>query len=146
MGRTPLLRHSQAQLQSRLLSSHLVVAAGGTRYLQWGKERCRGELWFFSADPSFSLFLCSGVGPPWARVRLGIYALPWSTYFSSDLDVCTAVSHSFSISLPMWCFLPCLKYVFREAAPAWLMSSAVSCGMEPAGTGHVQHGTAPSLF
>lgn len=76
--------------------------------------------------------------PPWAAVLLGISASPWSTCFSSDIGVFTAVSHSFPTSLPMWIFLPFLKYIVTEAPPALLMGSAVSCAVEAAGAGHGQ--------
>lgn len=104
-------------------------------------------MWFFSAAPFFSLFLCSGMDPPWAAVPLGISALPRSTYFSSDLGVCTAGYCSVSTSsLLMWCFLFFVKYVFTEVPPISLMGSAVPCGTEPAGTGRGHHGTARGLF
>ena len=54
----------------------------------------------------------------------------------------------FPCSLPVWCFLIFLKYVFTEVSLPWLMGSVMSCGgsVGPSWNDCVWHRAGPDLF
>jgi len=124
-------------------------------------------LQFLSADPPSSHFssaaawafhglqfikeipICCSIGSS-TGCSTDICSSTWSvSSSSSDLGVLSAISHYFFPScLPVWHFLPFLKYVFTEAPPAWLLVSVVSYSgsLELLGNSCFQHRGAPDLF
>ena len=57
------------------------------------------------------------------------FSFPFSSSSSSSLFSSSSSDLVFTlfVLLPLWFFLPFLKYIFPEAPPPWLLGSAVPC-------------------
>lgn len=83
---------------------------------------------------------------PFHQWQANLCSSPWGTSslsFFSDLSVCRIASHTFFLSPHCLCdILFFLKYVFPKVPSAWLMLSAMSCGVSVLDLAVVWHGAA----